>query len=107
MTRALALILLFDALVFGLAVPGMIIVSKVPVTTAALAAGGAALLAMLGAGLLRRPIGWYLAWLAHVAGILLGLLTPMMWVVGGIFATIWLLSFVLGRRLEATATLSA
>ena len=38
---------------------------------------------------------------AQIAGILMGFLTPMMFFAGGLFAVIWLVTFVLGRRLES------
>lgn len=101
MNRSLALTLVFEVIVFGLAFPGMVIVSDVSPLTAGLAAGGAALLALAAAGLMRRGTnGWALGWLTQVAGLALGLLTPMMYVVGAIFAIIWVLSFVLGRRID-------
>ena len=100
MVRALALILGFEVIVFGLGFPGMVIVSDVRPLVAGLAAGGAALLALLAAGLLRHSIGWPLAWLAQIAGVLLGILTPMMYVAAGVFAFVFAGSFVLGRRLE-------
>ena len=42
-------ILLFEVIVFGLAIPVMILVSDVPAADAALAGGGAALLALVAA----------------------------------------------------------
>ena len=107
MTRPLMVHLLLEVLVFALAIPGMVIVSDVAALPAGLAAGGAALLAVVAAGTLRRPVGWPLAWAAQVAGFLLGLLTSMMYLVGGIFAMIWLISFVLGRRIDGVGNLRA
>lgn len=107
MARPLMVHLLLEVLVFGLAFPGMVIVSDVAALPAGVAAGTACLLAVAAAATLRRPIGWPLAWATQVAGVLLGLLTPMMYVVGGIFALIWAMSFVLGRRIERLGNLSA
>ena len=107
MTRPLMLHLLLEVVVFGLAFPGMVIVSNVAALPAGIAAGGACVIAVLAAATLRRPIGWPLAWATQVAGILLGLLTPMMYLVGAIFALIWLMSFVLGRRVERVSNLRA
>ncbi len=65
--------------------------------------GGAALLALVAAGMLRQPWGYPLGWVAQIAGIALGLLTSAMFVVGAMFAAIWLISFVLGKKLDARA----
>ena len=92
---------LFEVIVFGLSVPVMILVSHVGALTAAVAGGGAALLALVSAALLRKPTGYLVGWVAQLVGILLGLLTPAMFVVGGMFAALWTVSFVLGKRLDA------
>lgn len=104
MNRAISLALLFQIVVFVLAIPGMIQVDGVPVGVALIAGGVAALIPLLAAALLRRPIGWVFAWLAQGVGVALGLLTPWMYVVGGVFAVLFVVSFVLGRRIEATST---
>jgi hypothetical protein len=94
-------VLLFEVIVFALAIPVMILVSHVAGAPAALLGSGAALLALVAAGLLRKPLGYPIGWVAQLAGILLGLLTPAMFIVGGMFAALWVLSFVLGKRLDA------
>lgn len=76
MTRTLSLTLIFEAIVFVLAIAGMIQVSGVPVGLALGAGLGAAALAIVAGGTLRRPYGWTLAWLTQVVAIALGLLTP-------------------------------
>jgi hypothetical protein len=96
-------VLLFQVIVFGLAIPVMILVSGVPAMSASVFAGGAALLALVAAGLLRKPIGYPLGWLTQLVGVALGLLTPTMFLVGAIFLALWVLSFVLGKRLDANA----
>lgn len=107
MRVVLLTVLIFEVVVFGLAVPVMILVSGVSPELAALGAGGAALLALVAAGLLRRPVGYLVGWITQPVGIALGLLTPAMFVVGAMFAGLWVLSFVLGRRLEAQAGATA
>lgn len=94
-------ILLFEVIVFALSIPVMILVSDVDPLPAALLGSGAAVLALVAAGLLRKPLGYPVGWLAQLAGLLLGLLTPSMFVVGGMFAALWVVSFVLGKRLDA------
>jgi hypothetical protein len=96
-------VLIFQVIVFGLAIPVMILVSAVSVMSAAVFCGAAALLALVAAGLLRKPIGYPLGWLTQLVGVALGLLTPSMFVVGAIFLALWVLGFVLGKRLDANA----
>lgn len=100
MRPVLLAVLIFEVVVFGLAVPVMIFVSSVPGEIAALSGGVAALLALVTAGMLRRPAGYYVGWLTQIVGIALGFLTPGMFIVGGMFASLWVLTFVLGKRLE-------
>ena len=93
-------ILVFEFILFGLAVPVMILISDVPPLTAGLSAGGAALLALAAAGLMRRPAGYPLGWLTQVVGLALGLLTSAMYIIGGMFLALWVITFILGRRLD-------
>jgi hypothetical protein len=93
--------LIFEVVVFGLAVPVMIFVSSVPGWLAAIFGSAAALMALAAAGLLRSPAGYYLGWVTQAVGIALGFLTPAMFVIGAMFAALWVLSFVLGKRLES------
>lgn len=92
--------LLFEALLYALAIPVMILVSHTAALPAALSGSVAALVALAAAGLLRKPAGYPLGWVAQLAGILLGFLTPAMFVVGGMFTALWVVSFVLGKRLD-------
>ncbi len=101
MNRAMASTLVCEVIVFVLALPGMVMVSDTPLWQAGLGCGLAALLCIVAAARLRRPEGYPLAWLAQLVGVLLGFLTPMMFLMGGIFLVIWIVSFVLGRRIES------
>jgi hypothetical protein len=96
-------VLIFQVIVFGLAIPVMILVSAISAMSAVLFTGAAALLALVAAGLLRKPIGYPLGWLTQLVGVALGFLTPSMFIVGAIFLALWVLSFVLGKRLDANA----
>lgn len=100
MKSPLLSILAFEAVVFGLAIAGMIQVDDVPVAVAVAAACVGIVLAIAAAGLLRTAAGYPLAWLTQVYAVGMGVLTPWMYWVGGIFALLWVVSFVLGRRLE-------
>jgi Protein of unknown function (DUF4233) len=104
MRRVLSITLFFELVVFGLAVPVMYYVSSIPLEQAVLAGGGAAVLAIVSAALMRTPVGYVLGWLTQLAGIALGLLTPVMFAIGAMFAAIWVLTVILGRRLDARPT---
>lgn len=107
MRVVLLTVLIFEVIVFGLAVPVMILVSGVSPGLAAAGGGVAALLALTSAALLRKPVGYLIGWITQPLGIALGLLTPAMFVVGALFAGLWVLTFVLGRRLDAQAAARA
>ncbi len=100
MNAAVLSILVFEAIIFGLAVAGMIQVSGVSVLLAFGVGFAAAALALAAAALLKRPIGYPLGWLTQVVAIGFGFLTETMFWLGGAFAVIWVTTFVLGRRLE-------
>lgn len=102
MGRVMLSILVFEAVVFGLAIAGMIQVSDLPTGTAFGLGFGAAVLALAAAALLRRPPGYALGWLTQVVAVALGFATPMMFAVGGMFALLWVVCFILGRRIQAT-----
>jgi hypothetical protein len=101
MRVVLMTVLIFEVIVYGLAIPVMILVSDVPAAAAAGFGGAAALLALVAAGLLRSSFGYILGWLAQLGGLALGLLTTSMFLVGGILAGVWVLAFVLGKRLDS------
>ncbi len=102
MRVVLMTVLIFEVVVFGLAIPVMIFISDVPGAAAAGFGGATAVLALLAAGLLRRPpLGYILGWLTQLAGLALGLLTSTMFIVGALFAAVWVLAFVLGKRLDS------
>ncbi|MGO4957726.1 DUF4233 domain-containing protein [Luteococcus sp. Sow4_B9] len=104
MNKTMVMILAFEVIVFGLGFPGMIMITKSPLGISLAATIVASLLAIGAAATLRRPIGYPLGWLTQLAGILLGLLTPWMYAMGGIFAAIWVVSFLMGRKIETSQT---
>jgi hypothetical protein len=101
MRVVLMTVLIFEMIVFGLAIPVMIFISGVSATAAGVVGGAAAALPVVAAALLRSRVGYVLGWIAQVAGLALGLLTPMMFIVGTLFAAVWVLAFVLGKRLDS------
>lgn len=101
MRVVLMTVLIFEMIVFGLAIPVMIFISNVPAAAAAGFGGGAAVLALVAAGLLRSGVGYVLGWLTQLAGLALGFLTTLMFIVGTLLAAVWVLAFVLGKRLDS------
>ena len=101
MRVVLMTVLIFELIVFGLAIPVMILVSGVSPVAAAGFGGGAALLALVAAGLLRSHLGYIFGWIVQLLGLSLGFLTPMMFAVGAVLGGVWLLSFILGKRLDS------
>lgn len=103
MGKVLLVTLVFEAVVFALAIVGMIQVSSLPVGTALAVGGGATALAFVAAATLRGPLGYPLGWLTQAAALVLGFATPWMFLMGGVFVLLWVVSFVLGRRLDRSA----
>lgn len=60
-----------------------------------------AVLLLAAIGLLQRPGGYVVGTVLQVCVLLLGLMVPMMWVVGGLFLALWVLAMLVGRRLDA------
>ncbi len=68
---------------------------------AALPGGGIFILVLLGtAAVLRFPWGVAIGWVLQAAIIALGILAPLMFVVGAGFAGLWIYCFIRGRRLD-------
>lgn len=101
MTKVLLSVVLFEMVCSGLAIPVMINVDHVPGMTAGLAGGGVCLLALAASATLRIPVvGYPLGWLTQLGVLALGFLSPGMWFIGGLFGMLWVISFILGKRLE-------
>lgn len=96
-----AAMLTLEAIILALSVPVMISVENVD-TPLALGLGlGLALLCVLTAGLLRRPSAYTVGHLLQVGAICLGFVVPVMFFVGAMFAGLWALAYLLGRKIEA------
>lgn len=100
MLKVVVSLLAFEVIVFGLAIPGMILVSQRSVVVSSVVGGVGMVLAVMGAVLLPRIPGWVVGWATQVIGVLMGIATPMMYVVGVVFAMLWVSMLVLGRRIE-------
>jgi hypothetical protein len=95
-----AAMLTLQAVVLFLTTPVMISVSDVGVPTAVAVGLGLTLACLVAAGTLRGPWGYRLGWAIQVASLVLGLVVPIMFVIGAIFAGLWVAAFILGRRID-------
>jgi len=95
-----AAVLALEAITLGLTTPVMISIADVS-TGAAVAIGvGLMVACLLVAGLLRRPWAYGLGWAIQVAAVALGFVVGIMFVLGGIFALLWGMADLLGRRID-------
>lgn len=62
---------------------------------------GLAAACVLTAGLLRKPWAYYLGWAIQAASLALGLVVPMMVLLGVVFTALWAGAFFLGGRIDA------
>lgn len=99
--RSLAATMLsLQAVVLGLTTPVMISVASVPVGTALVVGLGLTVACVVVAGLLRRPWAFYLGWAIQVASVALGLVVPMMLILGVIFLALWAGAFFVGAKID-------
>lgn len=95
-----AAVLSLEAITLGLTTPVMITISDVS-TGPALAVGlGLMVACLVVAGLLRAEWGYQLGWLLQAWAIGLGLVVPIMFVLGPVFALLWGTAYFLGRKIE-------
>ena len=101
MRRLCATVLVFEAIVIGLAIPVAITIDHRSHLSAGVAGGVLAGVAVLLAAVVGRPgQGWALVAgsLLQVAVIAAGLVVPAMFVLGAIFAGLWAVAIWLGLR---------
>ncbi|GAA1964021.1 DUF4233 domain-containing protein [Nocardioides panacihumi] len=95
-----AAVLALEAITLGLTTPVMISISDVSTGTALTVGLGLVAACVLVAGLLRRPWAYALGWAIQVAAVALGFVVGIMFVLGGIFALLWSMADLLGRRID-------
>ncbi len=95
-----AAVLALEAITLGLTTPVMIVVADVPTPTALSVGLGLMLACLLLAGILRGEWAYAVGWVIQVAAIALGLVVPIMFVLGPIFALLWGTAYFLGRKIE-------
>ena len=95
-----AAVLSLEAVTLGLTTPVMITVVDVGVGTALAIGLGLAVGCLLVAGMLRNEWAYLLGWVLQLGAIGLGLLIPLMFFLGGLFALLWGTAYLLGRKIE-------
>ena len=95
-----AAVLSLEAITLGLTTPVMISISDVSTGTALAVGLGLVVACVLVAGLLRRPWAYTLGWAIQVAAVALGFVVGIMFVLGAIFALLWGMADLLGRRID-------
>ncbi|CAN5593282.1 hypothetical protein BH18ACT8_BH18ACT8_05750 [soil metagenome] len=95
-----AAVLALEAVVLGLTTPVMISVADVDPAPALAGGLGLAALAVMAAGLLRYGWAYWLGHAVQIGAIALGFVVPVMFVLGTIFAALWIAALLIGRRVE-------
>ncbi len=95
-----AAVLSLEAITLGLTTPVMIAIADVSAGRAVSVGVGLAVVCLLLAGLLRAEWGYLLGWAVQVAAVALGVVVPLMFFLGGIFALLWAAADLLGRKIE-------
>ena len=101
MNATMRALLVFEIIVCWLSFPGMLQVAGANVGVALAACSVETLLLVAAAGGIKKSWGYPVGWAAQAGLLLLGLLTWWMYVMGAIFALLWITSYVLGKRIEA------
>lgn len=96
-----AAIVSMEGLAVALAAPVMISIGGVSAGLALPLGLGFFVACILVAGLLRRPWAYWVGWVLQVVAIAMGFLIPVMFVVGVIFAVLWGMADILGRKIES------
>ncbi|MET0725348.1 MAG: DUF4233 domain-containing protein [Leifsonia sp.] len=82
---------------YGLPTAGLVSIGPV----GGLVSGGVlCLLIIVAIGLLRHPVGIWLGWAVQAIIILAGLLNPVMFFIGAIFAAMWTYAMISGARID-------
>ena len=95
-----AAVLSLEAITLGLATPVMVTIADVPLGTALSIGLGLTVVCLLVAGALRSEWAYRAGWLVQVAAVGLGVLVPLMFFLGGVFALLWGTADWLGRKIE-------
>lgn len=100
-------VLMMEAVIVGLAIAPAIALEHVHAGTAGAVGGAIALIAIMLAGLVgRKRMGWalYAGSALQVLVIVSGVVIPVMYILGVIFAAFWFTGIWLARKVERRAT---
>jgi hypothetical protein len=95
-----AAVLSLEAITLGLTTPVMITLADVETRTALVVGLGLALGCLLIAGMLRGEWAYALGWAIQLGAIGLGVVIPLMFFLGAVFALLWGTAYFLGRKIE-------
>ena len=95
-----AAVLSLEAITLGLTTPVMISVADVETRTALIVGLGLAVACLLVAGMLRSEWAYALGWVIQLGAIGLGVVVPLMFFLGSVFALLWGTAYFLGRKIE-------
>ena len=95
-----AAVLSLEAIVVGLSTLVMLPLTDVSTSTAILTGVGLAVVCLLVAGALRSEAAYVAGWLVQLGAIGLGLVVPLMFFLGALFALLWGTADFLGRKIE-------
>ncbi|TQL69585.1 uncharacterized protein DUF4233 [Nocardioides albertanoniae] len=95
-----AAIVSMEGLAVALASPVMISIGGVSAGLAVPLGLGFFVACILVAGMLRRPWAYWLGWALQVVAIAMGFLISIMFVIGVIFAILWGMGDLLGRKID-------
>lgn len=108
MRRSLcAAMISLEAIVLLLTIPVMITLNGIAAGTATLIGLGLAVVCLLTAALLRMDWAYYLGHAIQVVAIGLGFVISTMFILGGVFAALWVGALVLGGRIDAAQRAAA
>ncbi len=95
-----AVMLTLQAVVLGLTTPVLISVADVSVSTALAVGLGLTVACLVVAGMLRRSWAFHAGWAIQVAAVALGVVIPMMFLLGAVFAALWAGAYFLGAKID-------
>lgn len=104
MRRLCASVLGMEAIVVGLLTPVAINTQGVTPAVAVTVGLGLAALCVLVIGLLKRPFGYVAGSALQVLAIASGFMVPMMFLLGAIFAALWITAIFVARRVEGVTS---
>ncbi len=95
-----AAILSLEGVTLGLTTPVMVTIADVPLGTALWVGLGLAVACLVLAGMLRGEWAYALGWGLQALAIGLGFVVPIMFFLGTVFAALWAVAYLLGRKIE-------